>query len=219
MRMMPVTRRGSAVMRRMSVRPGNARIPLLHSLLFPLCDEAPKDPLSREPRLARVEAALMLADEPLTSRRLAEVAGLPDGHAARHAIEDLRELYESDGSAFQIVDVAGGFQLFTRPSYQSWLVRLQRTGRDLRLTDAAMETLAVIAYKQPVMRAEIEAIRGVNCLELIHLLMEKGLVRITGRHDSLGRPQLFGTSKRFLQVFGLNRIDELPEIESLRRPS
>ena len=81
-----------------------------------------------------------------------------------------------------------------------------------------METLAVVAYKQPVMRAEIEAVRGVNCVELLTVLSEKGLIRITGRHDSLGRPQLFGTTKKFLQVFGLNGLEELPEIDRLRPP-
>ena len=81
-----------------------------------------------------------------------------------------------------------------------------------------METLAVIAYRQPIMRAEIERIRGVNCVDLIRLLMERGLVRIAGRHDSLGRPQLYGTTRKFLQVFGLNTLKELPTVEALKVP-
>jgi segregation and condensation protein B len=84
------------------------------------------------------------------------------------------------------------------------------------LSPAALETLAVIAYKQPIMRAEVEKLRGVACAELIRMLMEKGLVRVAGRHDSLGRPQLYGTTKRFLQAFGLNTLKDLPEVEALR---
>jgi segregation and condensation protein B len=96
---------------------------------------------------------------------------------------------------------------------------LKRTGHELRLTPASLETLAVIAYKQPIMRAEVEKVRGVACSEIIRQLMEKGLVRGAGRHDSLGRPQLYGTTKRFLQAFGLNTLKDLPEVEALRKPN
>ncbi|HVL16095.1 MAG TPA: SMC-Scp complex subunit ScpB, partial [Gemmata sp.] len=92
-------------------------------------------------------------------------------------------------------------------------------GHELRLTPAALETLAVIAYKQPIMRAEVEKVRGVACGEMVRHLMEKGLVRVAGRHDSLGRPQLYGTTKRFLQVFGLNTLKDLPEVQALRNPT
>jgi segregation and condensation protein B len=166
--------------------------------------------LGRDEKLSRVEALLMLADEPLTSKKIAEVADLSDGHEARRVVETLREFYDAEQSPFTVVDIAGGFQLLTRPAYHYWLIRLQRTGYDLRLTSAAMETLTVVAYKQPIMKAAIEAIRGVSCGELLHILMEKGLIRITGRHDSLGRPQLYGTTKKFLQVFGLRSIEDLP---------
>ncbi|MBY0460185.1 MAG: SMC-Scp complex subunit ScpB, partial [Gemmataceae bacterium] len=105
------------------------------------------------------------------------------------------------------------------PMYHIWLARLKRTGHELRLTPAALETLAVIAYKQPIMRAEVEQIRGVACSEVVRQLMEKGLVRVAGRHDSLGRPQLYGTTKKFLQAFGLNALDDLPEVEALRSGS
>jgi segregation and condensation protein B len=88
----------------------------------------------------------------------------------------------------------------------------------VRLTPAALETLAVIAYKQPIMRAEVEKVRGVMCAEIIRMLMEKGLVRVAGRHDSLGRPQLYGTTKKFLQAFGLNALQDLPEVEALKQP-
>jgi segregation and condensation protein B len=182
--------------------------------------EAPStDPRCRDAGLARVEAALMMADEPLPARRLAEVAGLADAAEARARIDRLRELYDADGAAFQVEEIAGGYQLLTRPQYHPWLARLKRTGHELHLTPAAMETLAVIAYKQPIMRAEVEKVRGVATGEVVRQLMEKGLVRVVGRHDSLGRPQLYGTTKRFLQAFGLNSLKDLPEVAALRKPS
>src|SRR5262249_16036865 len=127
-------------------------------------------------------------------------------------------LYDADGTAFQIEELAGGYQLLTRPRYHPWLARLKRTGHEVRLTPATLETLAVIAYKQPIMRAEGEKIRGRMCAEIIRMLMEKGLVRVGGRHDSLGRPQLYGTTRKFLQVFGLNALKDLPEVEALKPP-
>jgi segregation and condensation protein B len=161
----------------------------------------------------------MIADEPLPARKLADVAGLVDAAEARAQIDRLQKLYDADGSAFQVEEIAGGYQLLTRVQYHPWLARLKRTGHELRLTPATLETLAVIAYKQPIMRAEVEKVRGVSCSEVIRQLMEKGLVRVSGRHDSLGRPQLYGTTRKFLQAFGLNTLDDLPQVESLRRPT
>jgi segregation and condensation protein B len=168
--------------------------------------------------MARLEAVLFVADEPLTARRLAEAAGLADAAEARRTVEQLRARYDADGTAFQIEELAGGYQLLTRPAFHPWLLRLRRTGHDLRLTAAGLETLAVIAYRQPITRADVEAVRGVQCHETIRMLMEKGLVRIAGRHKSLGRPQLYGTTRKFLQAFGLNSLKDLPEVESLKRP-
>jgi segregation and condensation protein B len=170
--------------------------------------------LARDAALAVVEAALLAADEPLNARRLALVAGLKDGIEARRLIRKLQSFYEQDGSAFQVEELAGGYQLLTRSAYHPWLVRLRRSGQELRLSTAARETLTVIAYRQPIMRADIEAVRGVQCADVLRLLMEKGLVRIVGRHDSLGRPVLYGTTKKFLQVFGLKSIKELPQRET-----
>ena len=132
-----------------------------------------------------VEAILFLADEPLTARRIAEVCKL-DTPTARKLVAELNVRYDADGTPFQAAEVAGGYQLLTRPAYHPWLTRLRRTGHDLRLTPAALETLTVIAYKQPVMRAEVEAVRGVNCGEIIRLLMERGLVR-TAAVDPVSR--------------------------------
>ena len=175
--------------------------------------------LGRDAKLAAVEAALFAADEPLNARRLATAAALADGAEARRLVRKLQALYDKDGSAFQIEELAGGYQLLTRPEFHTWLIRLRRTGHDLRLSAAARETLAIVAYRQPIMRAEVEAIRGVQCGEVLRQLMEKGIVRIAGRHDSLGRPVLYGTTKKFLQVFGLKSLRELPQAEQLRPAS
>jgi segregation and condensation protein B len=170
-------------------------------------------PLARDSQLAHVEAALLAADEPLNARKLASVAGLADGNEARRLVKKLQSFYEQSGSAFQVEEVAGGYQLFTLADYYRWLVRLGRGSPETRLTGPARETLAIIAYRQPIMRADVEAIRGVQCGDVLRLLMEKGLVRIAGRHDSLGRPVLYGTTKKFLLLFGLKSLKELPEVK------
>jgi segregation and condensation protein B len=117
-----------------------------------------------------------------------------------------------------VEEIAGGFQLLTRPEFHPWLARARHTGHDLRLSPAARETLAIVAYRQPIMRADIEGIRGVQCGEVLRLLMERGLVKIAGRDTSLGRPVLYGTTKRFLQVFGLRNLSDLPMAEELKPP-
>ncbi len=165
---------------------------------------------SRTPALAQLEAALFLAEEPLTLRCLGDIVGSKYGSETRQLIVNLRELLESSESAFQIEEIGGGFQLLTTDRYLPWLSRLRRPGHRDRLTPALLETLTILAYKQPMTRAEFDAIRGVDCSEHLRMLIEKGFVRTMGRQDSLGRPQLYGTSKEFLQVFGFDTLDELP---------
>lgn len=198
--------------------PRNQPLPSIHRQHVDI-DEAgvSTDPLARAPALALLEAALLSADEPLPMRRLMQVAGLPDAGAARRWFKKLQELYDADGSAFELEELAGGFQLMTRPEYHRWLTSLRRSQLELRLTAAARETLAIVAYRQPVMRADIEVIRGVHCGETLRLLMEKGLVKIAGRDNSLGRPVLYATTKKFLQVFGLKSLKDLPNIAQLRQ--
>src|SRR5438876_946606 len=196
--------------------PGNQRLPALYRLLPLVVEAEPGGEGARDPAVAMVEAVLLIADEPLPARKLARAAGLADAAEVRRAVRRLQELYDLDGSAFQVEELAGGFQLLTRPQFHRWLVRLRSSGEELRLSGAAKETLAIIAYRQPIMRADIEAVRGVHCGETLRLLMEKGLVRIAGRHDSLGRPVLYGTTKKFLQVFGLNSLKDLPQGKNLR---
>jgi segregation and condensation protein B len=210
--MQPVLRsRNMPVRRRADQLPRNHLLPLVYRLhLEGASEPAAGDPLSRDANLAALEAALLMADEPLPVRRLGQALGVADAAAVRRLLKKLQHLYETGGTAFQIEELAGGFQLLTRPEYHRWLASLRRRSHDVRLTGAARETLAIVAYRQPIMRAEIEAIRGVHCGETLRLLMEKGLVKIVGRDDSLGRPVLYGTAKKFLQIFGLKSIKDLP---------
>jgi len=170
---------------------------------------------SRSIRIARLEAILFLSREPLGSRKLAQLAGLADGTKARTLVRGLNRRYDAEGSAFRVEEVAGGFQLLTRPKYASWLRRLHSIPLEVRLSAPAMETLAVVAYRQPVLRAEIEAIRGVQCGEVLRQLIERDLVRIVGRSEELGRPLLYGTTRQFLQVFGLRHLEDLPRPDFL----
>jgi segregation and condensation protein B len=205
--------------RRTDRLPRDTRPPLLHRLLREEEGEgAAHDELGRDPQVALVEAVLLAADDPLTPRRLAAAARLRDAAEARRLVQRLQALYDKDGTAFQVEELAGGFQLLTRPEYHPWLARLRRSGSDLRLTPAARETLAIVAYRQPITRADVEAVRGVQSGEVLRQLLEKGLVRITGRDDSLGRPQLYGTTRKFLQVFGLKSLRDLPQAQELAEP-
>ena len=171
-------------------------------------------PTARTERMARLEAVLFLTREPLGTRKLADLADLADGTEARTLVRKLNRLYDEELCAFRAVEVAGGFQLVSRPQFASYLRRLHGPAVEVRLSAPAMETLSVVAYRQPVLRAEIESIRGVQCGELLRQLMERDLVRIAGRSEELGRPFLYGTTKRFLQVFGLRHLDELPPVET-----
>ena len=200
-------------------RPGNYARPGFRHCVGVEVETKSSDPHRRSQTLALIEAALMLADEPLTLRKLTDVAPTQSPKQIEAALDQLKSLYDATQSSFQIEEIAGGYQLLTRSQYHHWLLRLRRSGHELRLTPTAMETLAIIAYKQPIMRAEIDTIRGVQSSEMIRLLMERGLVRITGRHASLGRPQLYGTTKTFLQAFGLSTIKDLPTVDALESPT
>lgn len=164
-----------------------------------------------------VEAILFATDEPLTDSRLANIVETT-GKQVRDCIKALNEKYEQNHNAFRIEQIAGGYQMLTLSTYNPWLRKMLRARSDSKLSPAAMETLAIIAYKQPVIRVDIEAIRGVAVGEVIRSLMYKGLVRIVGRAEILGRPMLYGTTKKFLEVFGLNTLKDLPKAEELKKP-
>ena len=210
--MLPRTLRGPEQARRPGSLPADHRPPAWYRLRPAAPAEAPTAEGVRDVRLARLEAALLAADEPITPRRLATVAELADAAEVRRLVERLRQSYDADGTAFQVEELAGGYQLLTRPAYHPWLVRLRQASGEGKLTPALLETLAVVAYKQPIMRADLEAVRGVHCGEALRQLMERKLVTIVGRHDSLGRPVLYGTTKKFLQTFGLKDLKDLPPV-------
>ena len=151
----------------------------------------------------------------MTSRRLAQLAGLPEGTKTGQLIHRLNKRYDDDQSAFCIVEVADGFQLRTRPEFATWLVRMQEVPTAVRLSNPAMETLTVIAYRQPIPRAEVERIRGVQCGDLIRQLLDQDLAKIVGRSEELGRPYLYGTTQKFLRVFGLGSLNDLPALDDI----
>jgi segregation and condensation protein B len=134
-------------------------------------------------------------------------------------IRRLNDLYDSSGRAFRVERVAGGYQLLTRAQFAGWVRRLEHVPRETRLSAPALETLAVIAYRQPVLRAEIDAIRGVNCGEILRQLMERDLVRIAGRSEDLGRPYLYATTRQFLRMFGLESLESLPRVQAMQSGS
>ena len=167
---------------------------------------------------SKVEAILLSMDRPVTAGRIAEVLELDTTRPVSAAIEALNEQYDQQGRSFRIERVAGGHQILTMPAFKDVLAQLHRTKADNRLSPAALETLAIVAYRQPVLRAEVEAIRGVSCGEMLRALMDRHLVKIVGRAEEIGRPMLYGTTKTFLELFGLANLKDLPKIEELVKP-
>lgn len=166
--------------------------------------------------LANLEALLLSTHHPLTPARLNELLGVGSTAAIRRAVFTLNDAYERTGRCFRIEQVAGGYQILTLPEHGDAVRRLHQREADAKLTKAALETLAIVAYKQPILRADVEAIRGVACGETIRSLMEKHLVKIAGRAEEPGRPILYGTTKRFLELFGLNSLKDLPRPEDFK---
>ncbi len=166
--------------------------------------------------LATVEAILFTTDAALSPAKIAEVADLPGGRkAARTAVERLNERYAAMGCSFRIDSQAGGYRMLTLPQFNDVLSKLLKVRSANKLSQAALETLAIVAYKQPILRADVEAIRGVASGEMLRSLMEKGLVRIVGRAEEIGRPMLYGTTTRFLEAFGLGSLKDLPQVDEL----
>jgi len=165
-----------------------------------------------------IEALLFASPEPLSIARIRSILqGVETGEVTQ-ALESLKRDYEEESRSFQIVEIGGGYQLATKPDYAVFVGKLVESRSKQRLSKAAMETLAIVAYKQPVVRSAIEGIRGVNADGVLRTLMERDLIRIVGRGDGPGRPLLFGTTRDFLLQFGLNKLSDLPgmkEIEEL----
>ena len=166
----------------------------------------------------KVEAILMTIERPLTAGKIAEAIGLDVTKPVKDAVKALNAFYKEHQRSFTIEKVAAGYQILTLPDFKEILSALHKKKIDNRLSPAAMEALAIIAYKQPIIRADIEAIRGVASGEIIRSLMDKHLVKIVGRAEEIGRPMLYGTSKLFLEVFGLSTLKDLPKAEELIKP-
>jgi segregation and condensation protein B len=162
---------------------------------------------------AVVEALIFASPEPLTPRDIGRVLGGVSKEDWQTAVEELKVEYARDGRGLQLVEVAGGFQITTRPEYNDWIRELLDPKSPTRLSIQALETLAVIAYKQPVTLPEIIELRGVKSGGVLKTLLEKRLIRITGRKEVVGRPILYGTTREFLLHFGLKDLGELPRIE------
>ena len=160
-----------------------------------------------------VEALLFASDTPVEASRIQEVLDLESPAVARELVESLRGRLDAEGRALQVMEVGGGFRLVTRPEVAPWLVKLARSKTKSRLSRPALETLAIIAYRQPVSRPEVDATRGVNSEGVLDNLLERRLVRITGRKDSAGRPFLYETTREFLVAFGLRDLGDLPKVD------
>ena len=172
--------------------------------------------LSRRELKGMLEALLFVHHEPLSVERLMAVLGEIDKQDVRQALEDLRVDYDREGRGLQLVERAGGYQLVTRPDYAPWIKRLDKTKAIPKLSRSALETLAIIAYRQPLVRAEIEDIRRVETAGVLRTLLERKLIRIVGRKEVPGRPILYGTTKDFLKQFGLRDLSELPPLREIK---
>lgn len=167
--------------------------------------------------MARLEAVLLVSNCAVPARRLAQWATLADPTEVRTLVQRLNEAYDQSGTPFRVERVAAGYRLLTRPEVALWLGKLHQREAELKLSTPSLETLTIVAYRQPITRADIEAIRGVQCSEMLKQLMERGLVRIGGEDDSLGHPFLYETTRKFLETFGLRDLEDLPLADRLRR--
>ena len=162
-----------------------------------------------------IEALLFVSERPLALEKIKEVLGL-DTVGIRKKLEELQAEYETANRGMRIIEIAGGFQMITAPTLAVFLKKLYKNRRAERLSKPALETLAIIAYKQPLTKLEIESIRNVNIDGMMQNLLDKGLVRICGRKKAPGRPFVYGTTRKFLEYFGLKSLEELPKIDNFQ---
>jgi len=171
---------------------------------------------------ACIEAILLTSSRPVSATQLAESLGIGLDDGGSKTIEDaiaiLNEEYIDTGRSFRIERVAGGYRVMTCPEFRSVIEEWQNTKSASKLSQAALETIAIVAYRQPVTRADIETIRGVACGEVLRNLLERKLLKITGRAEEVGRPMLYGTTRFFLETFGLASLKDLPDSKELKMP-
>lgn len=163
-----------------------------------------------------LEAVLFTSDDPITLAKLKDIVPEAKPEEIKDALAQLKADYDATGRAFALEEIAGGYQLLTRPQHADIIAKLRKAKADRKLSSAALETLAIIAYKQPIKRVDLEAIRGAASGELIRALMERNLVKIAGREDVPGSPLQYGTTKDFLDTFGLKALEDLPRPEEVK---
>jgi segregation and condensation protein B len=172
---------------------------------------APKKP---KPGKEAVEALLFATDTPLSARQIATFLGKRVKPSQVKAwVKELTGEYEGSARAFHVTEIAGGYCLLTKPAFHAYVSRLHASEKSSRLSEAALDTLAVVAYKQPILKADVNQIRGVESGPILKALLEKGLIRAVGRADTLGRPILYGTSRKFLDEFSLSSLKDLPKMD------
>jgi segregation and condensation protein B len=164
---------------------------------------------------AIIESLIFTADSALSTDRLCDLLTEFERGEIKSALSGLVECHQGRGGGFELVEVAGGWQFRTRPAFHSYITRHIKT-RAAKFSQSALETLAIVAYRQPITRAEVEHLRGVDCGGVLKTLLEKHLVRILGKKDIPGRPLIYGTSKEFLEVFGLKDLKSLPTLREIQ---
>jgi len=165
-----------------------------------------------------IECLLFFSDKPLSIEKLAEIVESGSFDEIKEAIEDLQKEYELRNSGLRVLNIAQGYQICTRGEFSSWVRKLYKSQTTFQLSLPALETLSIVAYKQPVTRGEIENIRGVDASYVLRALLEKRLIRISGRKKLPGRPILYATSQEFLRYFGLKDLSEIPSLEEMKPP-
>ncbi|OGC78378.1 MAG: SMC-Scp complex subunit ScpB [candidate division Zixibacteria bacterium RBG_16_50_21] len=165
--------------------------------------------------LSVLEALLFASDSPLPADRLAEISGLPKPEEVGPAIDQLNQKYQDYGHSIRIREIAGGYQIYTLPEFSPWIEALFQKIKKQRLSKAALESLSIVAYRQPVTKIDIDQIRGVQSDAALKTLLERELITVTGRAHSVGRPLLYGTTDQFLIHFGLKDLSELPKLEEM----
>ncbi len=163
-----------------------------------------------------IECLLFATNEPISVKRFTNILPGVPASVVRRLLLELQVEYDHQGHGMQIIEVAGGYQMATRREYAPFVLKLNRHRKRSSLSTSTLETLAIVAYKQPIIRAEIEAIRGVDSSGVIRSLVELGLVKVVGKKEVVGHPPLYGTTAEFLKVFGLKRLSDLPSIKELR---
>lgn len=163
-----------------------------------------------------VEALLFVSNDPLSVDQLREILKGIRKEKIEKIINELNDEYKKNERSFLVEEIAGGWQMRTKPEFSSWLQKLLNAQNREKLSGPALETLAIVAYKQPITKTEIENIRGVNADYIVNSLLDRGLVRVTGRKDVVGKPFLYGTSPEFLKHFGLSDLKNLPEVDKLK---